>query len=111
MWLFTKHGYFAIVKDFSDENTYWLRSRLKSDLENIVELMDIKDQSIIYKDYADYKFRIKLSKKEFIEFMVDIGESLDYSNFKSMMDNNSDQRHKIFAYYEVYNVLAEHFDK
>jgi len=111
MWIFTKHGYFAIVRDYNDENIYWLRARLKSDLENIVALMEIENNDIIHKDYADYKFRLKLSKKEYQEFMTIIADQLDYSNFKSMMDNNSEQRHKIFAYYEVYNVLAEHFDK
>lgn len=111
MWLFTKHGYYAIVRDYNNENIYWLRARLESDLENVLKLVDIKDQKIIFKDYADYKFRLKLTKKEFVAFMVEMADNLDYSNFKNMMDDNANQRHKIFAYYEVYNVLAEHFDK
>lgn len=111
MWLFTKHGYYAIVKDKKEEDTYWLRGRIEADLNNVIELMDLENPEILYKDYADYKYRIKLSKKEFIDFMLNIADNLDYSNFKSMMDNNANQRHKIFAYYEVYNVLAEHFDK
>ncbi len=111
MWIFTKHGYFAIARDYTDENVFWLRARLKSDLENILNLIEIKNSEIVYKDYADYKYRLKLSKKEYQDFMLSLADNLDYSNFKSMMDNNADQRHKIFAYYEVYNVLAEHFDK
>lgn len=111
MWLFTKHGYYAIVRDKKDDNIYWLRGRIKADLDNVVELMDLENSEIIFKDYADYKYRIKLTKKEFIDFMLSVADKLDYANFKSMMDNNANQRHKIFAYYEVYNVLAEHFDK
>lgn len=111
MWLFTKHGYYAIVRDNKNEDIYWLRGRLEADLTNVLELIDIENPEITYKDYADYKYRIKLTKKEFIDFMLNIADNLDYSNFKSMMDNNANQRHKIFAYYEVYNVLAEHFDK
>ena len=111
MWIFSKHGYFAIVRDYNDKNIYWLRARLKPDLENIVKLIKLENPEIISKDYADYKFRIKLSKKEYLAFMEKIGNELDYSNFKNMMDDNTEQRHKIFAYYEVYNVLAEHFDK
>lgn len=111
MWIFTKHGYYAIVRDYEDEDVYWLRARLSSDLENVNKLIKLKHPEIIHKEMADYKFRLKLSKKEFIKFMTTIADQLDYSNFKNMMDDNADQRHKIFAYYEVYNVLAEHFDK
>lgn len=111
MWIFTKHGYYAIVKDYKDDNVYWLRARLEVDLKNVLKLISLENPEIIHKDYADYKFRIKLTKKEFLEFMSKIADHLDYSNFKNMMDDNTDQRHKIFAYYEVYNVLAEHFDK
>lgn len=111
MWLFTKHGYYAIVKDYKDENVYWIRARLKEDLENLLALTSLKNTEIIFKEYADYKFRLKVSKDEFNELMVILANNLDYSNFKNMMDDNANQRHKIFAYYEVYNVLAEHFDK
>ena len=111
MWIFSKHGYYAIVRDYNDKKVYWLRARHKQDLENVQKLMELKNPDIIFKEYADYKYRIKLSKVEYLAFMEKIGDELDYSNFKSMMDDNTDQRHKIFAYYEVYNVLAEHFDK
>lgn len=111
MWLFTKHGYYAIVKDYKDENIYWVRARIKEDLENIITLMSFENPEIIFKENADYKFRLKISKKEFAELMTLMADKLDYSNFKKMMDENANQRHKMFAYYEVYNVLAEHFDK
>lgn len=111
MWLFTKQGYFAIVKDYKDDTIYWVRARMKEDLENIITLMSFEYPDIIYKEYADYKFRLKVTKKEFAELMMIMADKLDYSNFKKMMDDNANQRHKMFAYYEVYNVLSEHFDK
>jgi len=111
MWLFTKHGYYAVVKDYKEDDVFWIRARIKEDLDNILAEIDLKNPSIQYKDYADYKYRLKVSKKEFTEIMLFFAEHLDYSNFKNMMDDNANQRHKIFAYYEVYNVLAEHFDK
>jgi hypothetical protein len=111
MWIFTKHGYYAIVKDYDDKDIYWIRTRIKADLENIIKALKFKNPEIIHKDYADYKFRLKITKKEFNELMLFFADELDYSNFKNMMDDNAEQRHKIFAYYEIYNVLAEHFDK
>ena len=111
MWLFTKHGYYAIVKDYKDDDVYWIRARIKEYLENLLSLTQLKNPEIIFKEYADYKFRLKVTKNEFNELMSLLADNLDYSNFKNMMDDNANQRHKIFAYYEVYNVLAEHFDK
>lgn len=111
MWLFTKHGYYAIVKDYNKDDVFWVRARIKEDLSNILKHMNLKDPEIQFKEYADYKYRLKLTKKEFTELMIFLADQLDYSNFKNMMDDNANQRHKIFAYYEVYNVLAEHFDK
>jgi hypothetical protein len=110
MWLFTKYGYFAVVRDYDNENIFWLRARVKRDIENILQLTDLKNPEIIVKGNADYKFRVKILKGEYKNIMSILVDSLDYSNFKNMMDDNADQRHKIFAYYEVYNVLAEHFD-
>ncbi len=110
MWLFTKFGYFAIVKDYENDEIFWLRARVEKDLENVLQLIDLENPKIIFKENADYKFRLKLLKEEYKKLMSILVENLDYSNFKSMMDDNADQRHKMFAYYEVYNVLAEHFD-
>jgi hypothetical protein len=55
---------------------------------------------------ADYRYRIIVGQQEVFEIMSHLAESLDYSNFKSMIGHSKGQREKLHAYHEVWSVMT-----
>ena len=55
---------------------------------------------------AHYRFRIIVNAIQMCEIMEHLAQSLDYSNFKSMIDSLPDQREKLRAYHEVWATMA-----
>lgn len=95
MWLFTKHGFYSVVKKpFRDSfrstgnphpvTFYQIRARVHSHLEALKKLTRIKSP-IIEGGATDYKFRVVVSPrvwKRIGPILVSAAE-IDYANFKS----------------------------
>ncbi|MFA6293781.1 MAG: ankyrin repeat domain-containing protein [Victivallales bacterium] len=103
MWLMTKHGFYSIVRKEHDE--FHIRSREKLDIENLVKLVPLPGAEILESRTADYHFRVIVGQKEVMAVMEFIGRNIDYSNFKSCVDNTPGQTHK--PYHEIWGVLAD----
>ena len=77
MWVFTKHGFLSIVQHKDLPNHFQVKSRVADPLQYFWP-----EQEIVTIDWADYRFRITIEKKEVFPVMMQLLESLDYSNFK-----------------------------
>ena len=107
MWLMTKHGFYSIVQKKAGE--FHLRSRVRKDLENLVERVPLSGAKILSTKEADYPFRIIVGKDEVLAVMECLGETLDYSNFKSQIARTPDQEQKHDLYAEVWSLLSDAF--
>lgn len=103
MWLMTKHGFYSIVQKQPDE--YHIRSREPHDLENLIAAVPLPGADIIETPQADYACRIIADKNTVLLILSQMGETLDYSNFKSKIDDTPDQKHK--PYHKIWDVLAD----
>ncbi|MDQ2730039.1 MAG: hypothetical protein M3Y56_00130 [Armatimonadota bacterium] len=103
MWLMTKYGFYSIVDKKPDE--YHVRSRERLDLENLIAAIPLAGATIIETPEADYACRIIINKDTLLPLLSRLGETLDYSNFKSKIDSTPDQKHK--PYHKVWDVLAD----
>lgn len=110
MWLMTRHGFFSIV-DKGDETH--IRARERGDLENALpffKLFTDQPPAIMATPTADYGFRIilkggKQNRQAVIGgVLAELGEDIDYPNFKAEIDQRPDQARK--PYHEVWGVLA-----
>lgn len=110
MWLMTRHGFYSIVD--KGEETH-VRARERGDLENLLpffKLFTAQPPVIVPTPPADYAFRIILkgerqSRQAIIGGVLgELGEDIDYPNFKGEVDKRPDQRRK--PYHEVWRVLA-----
>ena len=77
MWIFTKHGFLAIVQHNSMTDHFQVRSRIIDPLEILWPNHDIE---VI--DWADYRFRITAPKDEVISVVMVQMWSIDYTSFK-----------------------------
>jgi len=106
MWLFTKHGFYSVVKKkFGDQvKPFQVRGRSKGDLVNLIERCHL-DEKVIHTPHADYHYRITVDGEELNRIFELMQKSLDYENFKSMIADQSGQSSKLVAYHEIWNSM------
>lgn len=103
MWLMTKHGFYSIVEKCPGE--FHIRSRERQDLQNLIDRAPLASCRIIETPDADYACRI-ITDRDTVRFLLRfLADSLDYANFKGMIDATPDQRHK--PYHAVWDVMAD----
>ncbi|MCK9154645.1 MAG: hypothetical protein M0P12_00875 [Paludibacteraceae bacterium] len=102
MWICSKFGFYSIV---FKEGSYQVRAREKKDLVNLITVCGFHGKEICEFKMSDYQYRVLIDKNELFTVMEILGDSIDYSNFKSMIDHRPDQKNK--PYHRIWNVLAE----
>ena len=105
MWLMTKHGFYSIVQKKPGE--FHIRSRVRKDLENLVQRVPLVDTKILDTRSADYAFRVIVGKDEVLSVMEFLGETLDYSNFKSHIARTPDQEQKHELYGRIWGMALD----
>jgi hypothetical protein len=104
MWLFTKHGFYSIVRKSAEE--YHIRARVKQDLQNLKDLLELTDP-IHESRSADYRYRLVVGKKVYLSVMALVTRSVDYENFKNKVSMTEDQMGKLKAYHEIWALMEE----
>ena len=112
MWIFTKQGFFSIVrKKYLDQpKPYQVRARSLQDLENLIKVAEL-DEEIIETPYADYFFRIIADEADLVKIFNFLQADLKYENFKDMVGRQKDQRDKLDAYHKIWNVMYNYQNK
>ena len=84
MWIMTKVGFFSVVQKAEDveENALTIRARVRADLvalkrEYLPEMGPITEDL-----QADYRFRTRAWKTDWVSAMGKIAQGVDYENFK-----------------------------
>ena len=105
MWLFTKSGFYSIVRKGADE--WHVRARAKKDLENLAALVGEKHR-IHCSSLADYRWRI-VCRAAAARRMIDaLAADIDYSNFKAAVGATPDQADKLPAYHEIWGIMFDY---
>lgn len=86
MWLILNKGFLSIVRK---ENCIVVRARVKSHLENYFPEYTIEESS-----FSDYRYRIRISRKELELFLASLSDEVQYDNFKNSV---TDSRLKEFC--------------
>ena len=108
MWLFTKSGFYSIVR--KDNGEWHVRSRAKKDLENLVALSG-KKHWIHRSPNADYRWRIVCRGLEARLLIDRLAAGIDYANFKAAVGATPDQADKLPAYHEIWGAMASYQDE
>ncbi|MGI4788800.1 MAG: hypothetical protein ACRYFS_08115 [Janthinobacterium lividum] len=105
MWIASTAGWFSIVQHRELPDTFMVRARVQGDLENIKQLCSLP-QPIITTPKADYPVRLIVSGAEKTAIIAALADGIDYPNFKSEVAELPDQKAKLPAYHDVWEVMS-----
>lgn len=109
MWIFTKYGFFSAVCAHKEESKQpdvdqiMIRARIREHLRALTERFPALDEPIRDSTGTDYKYRVITTKAKWVEILTQLGEEIDYSNFKSEVaatrghDNYEQSLHKVWS--------------
>ena len=80
MWLFTETGFVSVVADAKQKDQMVVRARDKKSLQPLVDEYGVK---ILNWKNRDYPHRVLITRKQFVDWLVQSGEDLTYTNYKS----------------------------
>lgn len=106
MWIASKYGFYSIVRK---DGHFHVRARRKKDLVNLQREGNWGRKLKIEEwPQADYRWRIRIpsDSDEICTVFAALCGSITYTNFKSEIAANPDQREKIGAYHEIWHQMA-----
>ena len=107
MWVFTKEGVFSAVWDrYCRGDEVMIRAHSKDDICRLSKkIIGYCDADLIYEaEDADYRFRIKIPKTVWSEYLADCALQIDYPSVKKNIIPDNDPLRKD-AYYQVWETL------
>ena len=110
MWLFTKIGFFSVVKDRRNANNVIVRSRSKEDITAFSNTAFTKvarkkgKGNVLHTPEADYPYRVVMSQADFGMWAHKAALELDYDNFKASVPPE-----RARVYHDVWFMLARAF--
>lgn len=102
MWLFLTAGFVSVVQHRDDSSKVLVRSRVRADLQGILERYVDRKGDVVSNQGTDYPFRAVISKDELREMLGRSVADVDYGNFK-IAAGDGDIREEI--YHRVWNEL------
>lgn len=107
MWVFTKEGAFSAVWDkYCRGDEVMIRSHSKDDLCRLAKrIIGYCDEGLIVEAAeVDYRYRIKIPKTVWSEYLADCALQIDYPSVKKNIIPDNDPLRKD-AYYQVWETL------
>ena len=100
MWIFTKDGFFSVVQDnYCGDDELMVRARVKKDLASLLKKIGTpKKKAILTIDHADYRYRVKVKKDDWVKYVAHQALDIDYSNVKGTLIDHNDHG-RATAYY------------
>ena len=90
MWIFTKYGFLSIVQHNSMKNHFQVKSRVIEPLEILWPDHDIEVIS-----WADYRFRITISKDDVVSVLANEINVINYTSFKNQCEKDECYHHAL----------------
>ena len=90
MWIFTTRGFLSIVQHMDLPGHFQVKARVSTPIEELWP-----DYEIEVIDWADYRFRITISKDEVIPVLVKEIESVLYTSFKNACEDDETYQHAL----------------
>lgn len=80
MWLMTTDGFFSAVEDRDDHEAVFVRTRVRGDAEQLAVAVG---ETVLETRSADYRFRVRMTKADWADYVADCAGAIDYNNFKN----------------------------
>lgn len=107
MWLITTDGFFSAVQDRDDHDAVFVRARVRDDAEQLAVAVG---STVIETPAADYRFRVRMTKRTWSRYLADRAAEVDYDNFKNAVAvRQGSRRAKVYG--DVWAVLLRLQDR
>lgn len=83
MWLMTPRGFYSIVEHRNRNDCVLVRSRVRADLEGLLELDGADPDQVEYTPEADYPYRVGMHKRRWERLLGELAREIRYPNFKT----------------------------
>lgn len=80
IWLFTTQGFFSVVTDRDYPTGVLVRARVRADADGLAAAVG---GEVIETPGADYRFRLRMAKTTWAEYVAEQAVGIDYNNFKN----------------------------
>lgn len=114
MWLFTKFGFYSIVRK---QDGIHVRARVRKDLENLKAEASLEGDILDWRkpkpggSRADYPYRIILTDNADLRRIMRVfADTLDYPNFKGFVGHDPAQQEREEVYSKVWALLGRAFE-
>lgn len=108
MWIFSKTGFYRVVVDNQNAGYMLIRSRCKADIENLYAAHHQVCPSMSQptsNELRDYRWRLGISKADWLVLASRLADGIDYSNFKQACHNEPSQDSKSGALMAVWRTM------
>jgi len=107
MWLVSDRGFYSVVDKGDRDGYLCVRARVLQDLHNLFELDSMKAyrDEVIETDNSDYRYRVYVTREDWVTAASDLAREIDYDNFKSQV-GRMQGRERADRYLEVWSALA-----
>ena len=102
MWLFTTQGFYSVVEDRDDPRWLLVRARTREDLAALGS--QVEGLQIFESADADYRWRARLLREEWLAAVAQLAHAVDYPNFKEAVAERQGSR-RASIYSKVWLVL------
>lgn len=108
MWIFTTVGFFSVVQKPEDKvpGTVTIRSRVRTDLEELRDRYLPSLGAIEATPHADYQFRAKASREAFALALANAAAEVDYTNFKNAVSKSHGAK-RAHVYGAVWSAVSQ----
>lgn len=110
MWLATISGWFSVVIDQQHAGMMLVRARCALDIANLwrdhhEELASMSEPTS--DETRDYRWRLSVSREDFVKLAARLAEQITYANFKSAVYDRKDQANKTLPYSRIWQLLHD----
>lgn len=108
MWLFTPDGFFSAVQHKDDANKIMIRTRSKMHAERLIDSVpDGADRPNLVETPppADYRFRITVTREQWVYMVAGFAADIDYLNFKNSAATRNHPKGFMSALHGVWSKL------
>ena len=102
MWLLTTQGFYSVVEDHDDPRWLLVRARARVDLEAL--RAQIEDIEVFETPEADYRWRARVLREQWLVAAAKLASAVDYPNFKDAVQERQGSR-RSSLYMKVWLVL------
>src|SRR5260221_8891595 len=108
MWIASILGWFSVVRDAERAGHVLVRARARADINNLYRAHRQSCPSMTppsSDEARDYRYRLSISREDWIKLAGKLAEEVDYPNFKMAVHEGADQANKHAAYAGIWWIM------